>query len=641
MFDYLNKDCNVVVATKTSTGKTVCAEIIMDTILDKKGRVIYLSPLKALTLEKYNEWMERFVDKNIEILTGDFDLTKEKIEQLNNADIICITSEMLDSKTRKAYLQKNRLQWLHNVSLLIVDEAHIIGTEERGHPAEVSLMRFCKLFPEARVLLLSATLHNVTHFVEWVTKLNNKKTYYIYSTWRPVKVDIDIIGCNINSLCESNKKVQTMLKELLKILEKKGKEKFLIFVHTKSIGYKLKKELRRLSIRCDFHNADIMYNERIELERKFKYSDSFNVLISTSTLAWGVNLPARNVVIFDVYRGRDTVCVFDIIQMIGRAGRLGLDDKGDAYIIVPNKDDYEYWNEVINKDVIVYSKLLDKYTLMFHITSGIHTKEMTNEKQINEWFSRSLASVQGNKIQSKDLSSIIQELVKIKAIIKQMGVYRSNVIGALSSVYYFHPYDIRMWCDNFNYIFNMKKDIKNEHIAWALADVNMNMGLYFNFKKEELKILERIQKVLDMDKITTTKTLYGNVACIVTLYVYYMCLCGDFKNIPQQLKPMAYTIRKDVQRIFEVLRLLDKYYTLWSTNKLIQHNFWDYTYKRMLYGDVDIDLIDLLSIDYIGKVRAEKLKENGILNRDDILNNQDILFSLFGKKAATKILENI
>lgn len=100
-------DCNLVLGTATSTGKTISAEIFMGHTLSEGNTVVYVSPLKSLTQEKFSDWSETFADKNICILTGDYSMTPQREREINEADIICLTSEMLDSRSRKHQSEKS------------------------------------------------------------------------------------------------------------------------------------------------------------------------------------------------------------------------------------------------------------------------------------------------------------------------------------------------------------------------------------------------------------------------------------------------------------------------------------------------------------------------------------------------------
>ena len=127
---HYEKDINLVLATNTSTGKTVSAELFIGQTLYKQNKkVIYVSPLKSLTQEKYDDWKVKFADKEICILTGDYNNDDKVLQKLLKSDIICITSEMLDSKTRSV---GNLLKWGKSIGLIVIDEFHILDMEGRG-----------------------------------------------------------------------------------------------------------------------------------------------------------------------------------------------------------------------------------------------------------------------------------------------------------------------------------------------------------------------------------------------------------------------------------------------------------------------------------------------------------------------------
>ena len=140
--EFTEGDNNVVIEAKTSTGKTIMGELFMWPILAGGKKVIYTSPLKALTREKWDSWTKKFGENGYKIamITGDYRLTDKRIRELNGADIILCTSEMLDHRTRNVASEKS--EWLMKAGLLIVDEVQLIGMRDRGDKLEAGLMRF-------------------------------------------------------------------------------------------------------------------------------------------------------------------------------------------------------------------------------------------------------------------------------------------------------------------------------------------------------------------------------------------------------------------------------------------------------------------------------------------------------------------
>src|SRR3990172_1846493 len=254
VYPFRESDCNLVIGANTSSGKTICAELFMEETLKMGKRVIYLSPLKSLTQEKYDDWKARFNRYKITILTGDYTLSEEKKAELGQSHIIVMTSEMTDSRTRRMETENN--YWLTQVGLVIVDESHILSTN-RGHAVESGIMRFTKINRTAKILFLSATMPNVDQLGAWLFSLNEKETKVIYSIWRPVSLQFHYReypiarnrfgGENYYASQEAKKSIA------VEIVKSKPNEKFLVFTHDKNTGHSLVKRLREEGIESQFH----------------------------------------------------------------------------------------------------------------------------------------------------------------------------------------------------------------------------------------------------------------------------------------------------------------------------------------------------------------------------------------------------
>jgi len=340
-------DKNMVISASTSSGKTICGEFLMDWVMEQVNgselrKIIYTSPLKSLSTEKFMDWQKRFPNRKIIMLTGDtlYSTTKrkEQMEECNEADIIICTTELLDSCTRRGITEK--YDWIRRTGLLIVDESHILATS-RGHAVETGIMRFTRINPNARVLFLSATMPNVGELGNWLTLLNGKETTVIYNTWRPVVLQMHYEEYPIKYNCQGWEDYWASQEEkrslAVQIVMSKPDEKFLVFCHDKRTGRDIVRRLAEVKQEAFFHNADLNLSERLDVESKFQdRSNGIRVLVSTSTLAWGRNLPARNVVIVGIHRGINKVDELDIIQMAGRSGRYFI----PKYVVVSrNKKD--------------------------------------------------------------------------------------------------------------------------------------------------------------------------------------------------------------------------------------------------------------------------------------------------------------
>lgn len=165
---------NQIVCTPTGSGKTLVAELAMlDTILNKKQKVIYLVPLKALASEKYKEFLTQYgQDFKIRISIGE--LQNEKYNY--DYDLLIATSEKLDS------LIRHDKRFLENLGLVIVDEIHLLNDEKRGPTLEILLSIFKSKYKKIRIIGLSATIGNAKELSQWL------KADLIEDSWRPVEL---------------------------------------------------------------------------------------------------------------------------------------------------------------------------------------------------------------------------------------------------------------------------------------------------------------------------------------------------------------------------------------------------------------------------------------------------------------------
>jgi len=307
IMDFYNQDCNTLVAARTSAGKTVIAEqFLSQEIRERGGKGMFLAPLRALAREKVTDWTNpeyHLSDLKISICTGDYRLTKERTKELDDADIIIMTSEMLSHRSRSHNSEQS--QFLKKIGTLVIDEFHTIGVQNRGDHLEVGLMKFTQINPTARIVLLSATMPNVEQLAEWVSySLNQKQTFVLRSEYRPVPLTIHYETYD-DSIKRYDLLEQEKINKAMDIVEWYKDDKFIVFTHTKRTGEMMKKELQSAGIDCQFHSSDLESAERAKVEDKFRNDPKFKVVVATSTLAAGLNMPARRVIILGVNRGFD------------------------------------------------------------------------------------------------------------------------------------------------------------------------------------------------------------------------------------------------------------------------------------------------------------------------------------------------
>ena len=276
-YSYFTQDCNLVVSASVASGKTVIAEAIFgyELSLSSNAKVAYVCPLKALGNEKYNDWNrhETFAPYPKVMLSSDNYIEEEKLQ---DARMILSTIESLNIKCRK------NASWLKDVKVLVFDEAHLFNDENRGAGAEALMINMSIINPDCRLICLSGTLSNCKEIASWLKRLNDKKTYFVNSNWRPTELIKNVV---------ISEELSDWEKDIEKIIAGSGDEKILIFVHSKRIGEEISKYLKKQGIKNAFYNADLRANikDRILFDYKQKYSD-LNVLIATNSLGVELNL---------------------------------------------------------------------------------------------------------------------------------------------------------------------------------------------------------------------------------------------------------------------------------------------------------------------------------------------------------------
>jgi helicase len=274
---FLDKDVNMVVSFSTAVGKTVLAECAFAYHMktDMKCRVVYVCPFRSLAAEKHKTWMGgALAEYGVVLGTGD---TDAGLDEHMAARIAVVTTEAFDSKTR----QERWKPWLNSMACAVFDEAHLMSDRGRGGALESSLMRFSALRPEARLMLLSATMSNAMAVAKWVKSLNGKPTKCVTCSWRPTEIRTEVI------VAEGAEKVDKAVEMAAGFSDRK----VIVFVHSKLVGADVKKRLRKMGIRTAFHNASLPQARRRKIEEAFNSRDfGLNVLVSTSTLGAGVNI---------------------------------------------------------------------------------------------------------------------------------------------------------------------------------------------------------------------------------------------------------------------------------------------------------------------------------------------------------------
>lgn len=448
-------DTNVLLGAPTGSGKTISAELAMMKVFrDSPGsKVVYIAPLKALVRERINDWRKNLcptLGLRMVELTGDY---TPDLRALLQADVIVSTPEKWDGISRnwqsRAYVTK--------VALVVIDEIHLLASD-RGPILEVivSRMRYisARTGSNVRIIGLSTALANARDLGDWLG-IKEEGLFNFRPSVRPVPLECHIQGFPGKFYCP---RMMTMNKPTYAAIRTHSPDKpALVFVSSRRqtrltaldlIAYAAADERpdgfvhmsddemsmhlstvkdpalkHTLQFGIGLHHAGLTPEDRELCEELFAQC-KIQVLVTTSTLAWGVNLPAHLVVIkgteyFDGKTKRyQDFPITDVLQMMGRAGRPQFDKSGCCVILVhePKKT---FYKKFLYEPFPVESSLADNLCDHFNaeIVSGtIKTKQDAVDYLTWTYFFRRLLKnptyYNLDTVESDNLNEYLSDLVE-------------------------------------------------------------------------------------------------------------------------------------------------------------------------------------------------------------------------------------
>ncbi|KAK2606122.1 putative steryl acetyl hydrolase mug81 [Conoideocrella luteorostrata] len=374
---------NVLLGSPTGSGKTVAAELAMWWAFRErpKSKVVYIAPMKALVRERVKDWGKRLarpLGLKIVELTGD---NTPDTRTIKDADIIITTPEKWDGISRSWQTRG----YVRQVSLVIIDEIHLLAGD-RGPILEIIVSRMNYISSstknKVRLLGMSTACANATDLGSW---LGVKEGLFNFKhSVRPVPLELYIDGFpEIRGFCPL---MQSMNRPTFLAIKNHSPDKpVIVFVASRRQTRLTAKDLinfcgmednPRRFLRMDdeedlqlnlarvkddalkeainfgigLHHAGLVESDR-QLSEELFLNNKIQILVATSTLAWGVNLPAHLVVVkgtqfYDAkIEGYKDMDLTDVLQMLGRAGRPQFDNSGVARIFTQDskKDFYKHF----------------------------------------------------------------------------------------------------------------------------------------------------------------------------------------------------------------------------------------------------------------------------------------------------------
>ncbi len=646
--EYALQGMNLVMAVPTASGKSLVAYLACLRWALQGAKVLYIVPLRALASEKYED-LKEFEDIGVRvgISMGDYDMPDPSLERF---DILVATSEKADS------LLRLKVDWLDRLKLIVADEVHLINDSSRGPTLEVTLARFKQINPDAQIIALSATIKNSSDLADWL------EAVHIKSDWRPVPLKEGIyFNKEIHYLDNSIQAVEPAGDDVHSIILDTVKSGYqcLVFVSnrksTESLAGKVGKKIaqllsgeeieslkdvaedilerqseptivgKRLSsfIRngAAFHNAGLTNSQRKSVENAFKQGH-IRCIVATPTLAAGINLPARRVIVRDYRRydanfGSIPIPNLEIKQMMGRAGRPRYDDVGEAVLLAKSSKEKGFLldNYLLSDTEAISSKLGTEPALRNHLLALIASEIAESEEDIDRFIQgtffahlEDLWTISG-RIQSTLVFLEENELVAYDEI------YRATKFGKRTSALYIDPLSavrLRTAIENMS----DKEDLELP-ILHAVASTPDMLKLYLgrgDYGWVSAKVMEYEKDFLI--PVPTDKNEFDwflsdvKTASLIESWVKEVSedeIITKFKVGPGDIRNKVETAEWITYSMLELARLFKCPYAR-SIEDLV---------TRIKYG-IKRELLSLIQLEQVGRVRARALFKAGFHNPEEL-----------------------
>jgi len=651
----LDSDDNVVVSAPTASGKTAVAEVAICKTLQEDGTALFLAPLRALTNEKEREW-ERFEELgySVYVVTGERDLNPRRAER---ADVLVMTPEKADSATRKH--DTARYSFVTDVDCCVIDEVHLLDSDRRGSVLEVTISRLRRLC-DPRVVALSATMPNIDDVAEWLDA-TPETTFEFGEEYRPVPLNADVktYSHGENAFADKYRRLYRAMDLVEPHLNEEGQA--LVFVSSRQDTVQAAKKARDelterdipMGARGDydfhndaaelsndtlrqsaldgvaFHHAGLSREDKNRVEAWFR-EGKIQLLFSTSTLAWGVNLPARCVVIRDTkyhdpLEGEVDMSPLDVLQMLGRAGRPGYDDTGYAWVIC-DRSDADKYRRLLRDGKEIESRLAED--LESHLNAEIAMGTIDDLDDVLSWLETTFYHVRAKSApeQYADSSNLREHASSTLRGLVDRGFVEmaddltvaATGLGQLASKFYLRLDTARSFAD----LADESEDLSEDRILRTVAAAGAFDSV--SARQDERDAVDAV--------------LGGRAESLDPgpRKVYAILRSGMNGTVPSELQSDSWVIRQNALRLLAALRaFLDRFADARAANLARRVE------ARVDQG-VSADAVGLTAIDGVGSGRAQTLAAAGITTPTDVLDSgvDGLVSAGLGSGVAERIVES-
>ncbi|RQG96218.1 DEAD/DEAH box helicase [Natrarchaeobius oligotrophus] len=651
----LEREENVVASAPTASGKTALAELAICKALADGGTALFIAPLRALTNEKEDDW-DRFeeLDYSVYVVTGERDLNPRRARR---ADILVMTPEKLDSATRKH--DSRRYDFVTDVDVCVIDEVHLLDADRRGSVLEVTISRLRRLC-DPRIVALSATMPNVDDVAAWLDA-PDETTFEFGEEYRPVDLNAGVktYTHGENTFADKYRRLYRALDLAEPHLREDGQA--LVFVSSRQDTVRAaekardeiaerdvpmgargeydfhteSKELENDTLRNSvldgvaFHHAGLSKNDRDLVEEWFKQG-LIELLFSTSTLAWGVNLPARCVVIRDTklhdpLEGEVDMSPLDVLQMLGRAGRPGYDDVGYGWIVCDTAEADKY-RRLLRDGKEIESRLAE--SLETHLNAEIAMGTITDLEDVMDWLETTYYYVRGqSKPEEYDFPNLRQRVRDCLEELVDRGFVETGddlsieatPRGVLASKYYLHLETAATFAE----LCDRVDEGATPGVAKSSSGERSDPRAESAHVLETDDVLEAVATATEFDSVSARQDERDAIDAVLVgtetddldagqRKVLAILRSAASGTTPAELRSDAWVIRRNATRLLSAFgAFLDRLADPHAANLARRVE------ARVENGVAD-DAVGLTAIDGVGPGRASKLAKEGLSTPGDV-----------------------
>jgi helicase len=652
---------NVVMTVPTASGKTLVGYLAILRAFERGMKSAYIVPLRALAMEKYEE-MKRFekFGMRISLSIGDYD---RPAEQIKSADLIIATSEKMDS------LLRHDPDLAYDLGVVVVDEIHLLGEESRGPTLEMVITRIRDVNEDTQIVALSATIGNAEELADWLD------AELIYSEFRPVPLKLGVYSEDVlvyedgteeriprDTLGIGNlikRRIEAGGQVLVFVNRRKSAESLATRLARKVEAYIENKEeleeiakslldrdssvysekLSNLLVKgVSFHHAGLSNVQRKVVEDSFK-KGLLKVIVATPTLAAGINLPSRTVIVRDVTRFDGYysahIPVMEVKQMLGRAGRPKYDSWGEGIIYSKSRRRAEEYMERYIKGEVesIESQLSSDRALRIHILALIASDMTHREDELKEFFEKTFY---GFKMPIETLEKKIERILDFlesHEFISRKRILMATTLGRRVSDLYIDPYSAIMFekCYEMEYdefcilhTISSTPDMMPIYARRGEIDELLRRGYASDLAIDEWDVDQ--ERFLSALKTASMLEDWINEVSQDSIVEKYGIGPGDIHSRVELADWLLYSF----SQIGQVVR-----YPHWREVERLR--------VRVKYG-IREELMPLISIKGVGRVRARRLYDSGFTSIEKLkLTDEKTLSSIpgIGEKLAREIIRQV